>query len=97
MPQLNTYQNIGLLQKIGDCIASSICYKDSGGHFKEIILRVQRDPQEKYSDITIKVYLLIILKVLKDKNFLNQKNKASKIADAFNKNYSPDHLSNLLV
>lgn len=40
MPQLNTLQNMGLLQKIGECIASSICYKDSGGYFKEILLRV---------------------------------------------------------
>ena len=97
LPQLNTFQNMGLLQKIGDCVASSICFKDSGSYIKEILLRVQRDGQEKYSDITIKVYLLIILKVIKDKSFLNQKNKTSKVAEAFNKNYNPEHLSALLV
>ena len=87
---------MSLLQKIGECIAQSICHIDSGTYFRDILMRVQRDA-EKYSPITIKVYLLIILKVIKDKKFLNQKSKPTKIADVYNKSFSPEHLSNLMI
>ena len=49
------------------------------------------------SKYTLKVYLVIILRIMKDKKFLNQKTKVSKVADVYTKMFNPDLIALLLV
>ena len=43
------------------------------------------------------MYLVIILKVMKDKKFLNQKSRHTKVAEAFAKLFNPDLIANLII
>ena len=94
--QINNHNNQSLLQKLGECIASSICFTDSPNLIKEILNKTQKD-SHTISKYTLKVYLVIILRVMKDKKFLNQKQKASKVADVFAKTFNPDLMALHLV
>ena len=94
--QINNHNNQSLLQKLGECIASSICFTDSPNLFKEILHKTQKD-SHMISKYTLKVYLVIILRIMKDKKFLNQKTKVSKVADVYTKMFNPDLIALLLV
>ena len=68
--QINNHNNQNLLQKLGECIASSITFADSHVFFKQILYKTQKE-SHTLSKYTLKIYLVIILKVMKAKRFLN--------------------------
>jgi len=86
-------RNMKLLQKIGECIACTICYLDDGESFKQILNKIQKE-YASFSKGTLKIYLLIILKIIRDDAAM--RNNKSKLAAVYTKEFKTNLLAQLM-
>jgi hypothetical protein len=72
---INQIQNLSLLTKLGECIASTILSSEDSDNFKHVLSYVMSSSHanSKQAKVAVKIYLQIILSLLRDKNFANLK------------------------
>jgi len=83
-----------LLTKLGKCIADSIIFKEDTESLKTLLAYFQKDEKwRELSPLLLKVYLLILLKVLKETNFANKESGLTKVLA---KDFVKQHIAKML-
>lgn len=82
-----------LLQKLGRCIADSIIFRQDSDSLKGLLQKIQGDMWRQLSPLILKVYLLIILRVLKQVNFGQKDNKLMRV---LTKDFSAKEIAKIL-
>lgn len=93
LPQLQHIKHMQLLQKLGRCIADSIIFRQDSDSLKGLLQKVQGDMWRQLSPLILKVYLLIILRVLKQVNFGQKDNKLMRV---LTKDFSAKEIAKIL-
>jgi hypothetical protein len=82
-----------LLQKLGRSIADSIIFRQDSDSLKGLLQKIQGDMWRQLSPLLLKVYLLIILRVLKQVNFGQKDNKLMRV---LTKDFSAKEIAKIL-
>lgn len=82
-----------LLQKLGRSIADSIIFRQDSDSLKGLLQKIQGDMWRQLSPLILKVYLLIILRVLKQVNFGQKDNKLMRV---LTKDFSAKEIAKIL-
>lgn len=93
LPQLQHIKHMQLLQKLGRCIADSIIFRQDSDSLKGLLQKIQGDMWRQLSPLILKVYLLIILRVLKQVNFGQKDNKLMRV---LTKDFSAKEIAKIL-
>jgi hypothetical protein len=94
LKQLQIIKHTLLLTKLGKCIADSIIFNEDTESLKTLLAYFQKDEKwRELSPLLLKVYLLILLKVLKDTNFANKESGLTKVLA---KDFVKQHIAKIL-